>query len=39
MKLLAHLLLFVLMLAAGFGLGVLATAWVESDWPTTDETD
>lgn len=34
-----RLLLTIVMLAAGFGLGLLATAWVESDWPDTDETD
>lgn len=33
------ILLVVAMLAAGFGLGVLASAWVETDWPDTDETD
>lgn len=31
--------LFVVLLAAGFGLGLLATAWVESDWPTPDPYD
>lgn len=34
-----HALLFLVTAAAGFGLGLLASGWVASDWPTVDDTD
>lgn len=34
---LSRFALFVLMLAAGFGLGVLASAWVDDSWLETQE--
>lgn len=33
------LLAIALGVAAGLGLGVLLCAWVDSDWPSIDETD
>lgn len=39
MKLLGLAGLFLLTAAAGFGLGMLASGWVEADWPTIDESD
>ncbi len=37
MRRLGLFLLTIVMLAAGFGLGLLATAWVETDWPEDDD--
>lgn len=39
MRLIGQVAIFLVTLAAGFGLGILASGWVTTDWSDTDDND